>query len=211
LGDLHDNFYLFLNDSSQLEVKEDLVLCYMETSSWRKAREMVEKACTHSEQVRERGHERTLELYERRDDIIELSYNTAKTHGCEDFPDGTIVKIDKYAHDGCFHVSVWSKMSSDNHDSDSSESPACVTVPVEQVVMVPESDVVLHSLKGVKHLNGKVGSVVEFNHEIGRYVIIVTGVSKTVYVKPQNILPAYIGCKKEEMVALAKGLSNQDE
>jgi hypothetical protein len=53
--------------------------------------------------------------------------------------------------------------------------------------------------------------VVDFNNEIGRYVIIAEGSSKTVNVKPQNVLPAYMGCEKEKMVALAKELSNQDE
>jgi hypothetical protein len=38
--------------------------------------------------------------------------------------------------------------------------------------MIPDSDVVLYSLKGVKHLNWKVGTVETFNHELGRYVVI---------------------------------------
>jgi hypothetical protein len=31
----------------------------------------------------------------------------------------------------------------------------------------------ISSLKGAKHLNGKVGTVETFNHEIGRHVVIV--------------------------------------
>lgn len=60
-------------------------------------------------------------------------------------------------------------------------------------------------------LNGKSGVVVDFNNEIARYVVIAEGSAKTVNVKPQNVLPAYMGCEKEKMVALAKELSNQDE
>ena len=77
--------------------------------------------------------------------------------------------------------------------------------------MIPDSDVVLHSLKGAKHLNGKLGVIETFNDELGRYVVIVEGVSKTVNVKPQNLLPAYIGSEKEEMVKLAIELSKEEE
>ena len=83
-------------------------------------------------------------------------------------------------------------------------------VPVDQVIMVEDSDVVLHSLKGAKHLNGKLGIITEFDHDIGRYKVIVEGSSKTVNVKPQNLLPAYMGCDKEEMVDLAKRLSSEE-
>jgi len=75
--------------------------------------------------------------------------------------------------------------------------------------MVPDSDFVLHSLKGATHLNGKFGVVAEFDEEIGRYKVIVEGVSRTVNVKPQNLLPAYTGCDKWEMVNLAEKLSRE--
>jgi len=41
-------------------------------------------------------------------------------------------------------------------------------VPVEQAIMIPASDVVFHSLKAAKHLNGKLGVIEAFNHELGR-------------------------------------------
>jgi len=84
-------------------------------------------------------------------------------------------------------------------------------VPVDKVIMVPDSDVVLHILKGATHLNGKLGVIAEFDHDIGRYKVIVEGVSKTINVKPQNLLPAYMGCDTWEMVKLVMTLSNDDE
>jgi hypothetical protein len=48
--------------------------------------------------------------------------------------------------------------------------------------MIPASDVVFHSLKAAKHLNGKLGVIEAFNHELGRSVVIVEGTSKTVNV-----------------------------
>ena len=60
-------------------------------------------------------------------------------------------------------------------------------------------------------MNGKLGVIETFNDELGRYVVIVEGVSKTVNVKPQNLLPAYMGSEKEEMVKLAIELSKEDE
>ena len=171
----------------------------------------MEKACKQSEQVYGCGHEKTLKYFKLRGEIIESSYNTAETFGIEGIPDGTTVEIDGYDSFGYFDVSILSEKSCDDHDDDSCESDQRLTVPVENVIMVPDSDIVLHSLKGAKHLNGKLGVVVEFNHEIGRYVVIVEGSSKTVNVKPQNVLPAYMGCEKEKMVALAKELSNKEE
>lgn len=77
--------------------------------------------------------------------------------------------------------------------------------------MVPDSDVALHSLKGAKDLNGKIGVVEGFNHELGRYKVILEGKSKAVNVKPQNLFPAYMGCEKEAMIEKAKKLSNDRE
>jgi len=39
----------------------------------------------------------------------------------------------------------------------------------------------------------------------------VEGISKTANIKPQNLLAAYMGCDKWEMVELVMTLSNDDE
>ena len=208
----YEKFYKYLPDSTKLWVRYSLALCYQCTRSWKKAREIVEQACVQNKQVH--GHENVgeFDFITMREVIVQSSYNTAETIGIEGILDGTIVEIDGYDSYGYFDVSVLNEKSlgDDDDDDDSCESDQLLTVPVEQVIMVPDSDVVLHSLTGAKHLNGKLGVVVEFNHEIGRYVIIVEGSSKTVNVKPDNILPAYMGCEKEKMIARAKELSNKE-
>lgn len=80
-------------------------------------------------------------------------------------------------------------------------------VPIDQVIMYNESDVVLHSLKGDKWLNGKVGVIQDWNVEAGRYAVRVVGRKELATVKPQNVLPAYMGCDKKEVIEFARRLS----
>ena len=166
---------------------------------------MLEPFYTQCEQVFGRDHPKPRALKRFRVELIGSSYNIAESHGMEDIPDGTTVRIEAFSN-GCFQVSIDSETSFE----DKSE-PSVLTVPVAQVIMVPESDVVLHSLKGAKHLNGKLGIATGFDCELGRYTVIVEGSSQRVNVKPQNLIPAYMGCEKEVMINLALELSSEHE
>lgn len=168
---------------------------------------MVEQACKESELVYGTDDDTTRDVYLLRADIIESSYNTAKSHGMEDVPDGTSVAIKLYSR-GRFGVSV---TTSETPSEDDCEARLFRVLVEQVVIMDPDSDVVLHSLKGAKHLNGELGTIIDFNDELGRYEVILEGSSKTVNVKPQNLLPAYMGCEKEEMINLALGLSLEND
>jgi hypothetical protein len=103
---------------------------------------MIEPTLRQSEEVNGKNHESTLKLKELRAEIAKASYNTAKTIDVEGIPDGTLVTVRDYSN-GSFRV-----------DSESScEGHEFFTVFPQQVIMIPDSDVVLHSLKGAKHLN----------------------------------------------------------
>lgn len=184
----------------------NLCNCYTMCRDWKKAREVAKKACV-----------RTLDLYGNSGPLYEVTMRyvapillgarvSAISHSIEGFEDGTVVEIDKYIPEsgGKFIVSIKSSKMRGSDDV------KVFTVPVDNVIMEPESDVVLHSLKGAKHLNGKTGVAVEFDHDIGRYKVIVEGSSKAVNVKPENLLPQYMeGKNKDEMIELAKALSSE--
>lgn len=107
-----------------------------------------------SEQLYGRDDQRTLALVEMGVDIISSSYNTAKSFDMGDISDGTRLEIEHYC-DSCFEVAVFI-------DAFRDEDYTFSIVPVEQAIMISDSDVVFHSLKAAKHLNGKLGVIEAF-------------------------------------------------
>ena len=138
--ELYEKHYRFLANGNRFHTTKWLTKCYFHTSAWKKARNMVKVAHELCERLYGRDHQRTLDLIEMGVEIIDMSHNTAKSLGMEDIPDGTELEIVQY-RDSRFDVAVIRDTSRENYY----EFP---NVPVEQVIMIPDSDVVLHSLKG---------------------------------------------------------------
>jgi tetratricopeptide (TPR) repeat protein len=139
---LYDKHYHIYSNENQCWLKTWLVDCYFCTGALKEAQSMIEPTLRQSEEVNGKNHESTLKLKELRAEIAKASYNTAKTIDVEGIPDGTLVTVRDYSN-GSFRV-----------DSESScEGHEFFTVFPQQVIMIPDSDVVLHSLKGAKHLN----------------------------------------------------------
>lgn len=207
---LYDDTYFGNDDGTEkLWCSHSLARCYVECLEWKKARKMAKEDYEWTVKVKGSDNEYTKKAFFRMKKIAQKSYNVAETRGASQVPDGTMVFIMGPALrgvEGGFMV-----MCKDECLTGDEDGIGVFDVSVDQAIMVPDSDVVLHSLKGAKELNGRLGVVDHFNDEIGRYNVIVEGSSKAVNVKPQNILPAYVGCDKNEMVALAKKLSNEDE
>ena len=112
--ELYEKHYRFLANGNRFHTTKWLTKCYFHTSAWKKARNMVKVAHELSERLYGRDDQRTLDLIETGVDIIDMSYNTAKSLGMEDIPDGTELDIVQY-RDSRFDVAVIRDTSRENY------------------------------------------------------------------------------------------------
>jgi tetratricopeptide (TPR) repeat protein len=164
---VYEKYYQQLPEETKLWLRYSLIVCYKYTRSWKKARELVERACKENKQVY--GHENAggYEFLGLRDKIFRSSYNTAHTFGVDGILDGTIVEIDSYDNFGYFHASVLCENSCD--DDYSCGYNQRLAVPVDEVIMLPDSDIALHSLNGSEWKIGCRGRFQQRNRAIRRH------------------------------------------
>ena len=103
--DLVHKYHNKLGLGDQCWATESLAECYTYVRKWKQAREMIEKACKHSKDIRGSDDTITRNLVMTRQDIFQSSYNDAISHGMEDISDGITLEIDGYRR-GAFKVSV---------------------------------------------------------------------------------------------------------
>ena len=204
----------YLDENTRIQGRDKLATCYLRCNiKHKEARELAEQAFRDSKRANGSTHPLTLSCSSTYQEAIEASFISGKCKDVVDIPDGETVEILGY-NDGMFEITVRSSdkdnllggAPDDDMECKEYSGDGC-RVPVDQVIMDNDSDVVLHSLKGDKSLNGKVGVIQDWNAEAGRYAVKVVGRKELAAVKPKNLLPAYMGCDKKKVIDLAKKLS----